>query len=138
MRQIHIDYPGTGLDYNVARALAASLAIDDPEIEEPVVMAWHDKGASKMSPVIEGGDINTRWHDYGESHCGQIEINVNGQYDFVFADAAGFDGYGPSPYVNLSDDSGTKYLCQRGLLRDPHQPEKDACVALDDYTSQMT
>jgi hypothetical protein len=138
MRQIHIDYPGTGLDYNVARGLAASLAIDDPEIEEPVLMAWHDKGASKMSPVIEGGDINTRWHDYGESHCGQIEINVNGQYDFVFADAAGFDGYGPSPYVNLSDDSGTKYLCQRGLLRDPHQPEKDACVALDDYTSQMT
>jgi hypothetical protein len=138
MKQIHIDYPGTGLDYNVARELAASRAMDDPEIEEPVVMAWHDKSASMMSPVIDGGDIDTRWHDYGESHNGQIEINVNGQYDFVFADGAAFEHYGPSPYVNLSDGNGTSYLCQRGLLRDPHRPEKGACVALDDYTSQMT
>ncbi len=138
MRQIHIDYPGTDLDYKVARELAASRANDDPEIEEPVVMAWHDKRAEMMSPVIEGGDINTRWHDYGQSHTGELEISVNGQYDFVFADASAFDTYGPSPYVSLSDGKGTNYVCQRGLLRDPHHPEEDACVALDDYTSQMT
>lgn len=138
MKRIQIDYPGAGLDYKVARELAASRAIHDPEIKEPVVMAWHDKRASMMSPVIEGGDLDTRWRDYGESHGGQIEVNVNGEYDFVFADGAAFEAYGPSPYVNLSDASGNDYLCQRGLLRDPHQPEKGACVALDDYTSKMT
>lgn len=137
MKLLHIDYPGTGLDYHVARDMAYR-AVQDAQIEEPVMMAWHDKKTSRMSPVIEGADINTRWHDYGESHGGQIEIDVNGEYDFVFAESAGFDDYGPSPYINLSDGSGNNYLCQRGLLRDPHQPEKDACVALDDYTSKMT
>lgn len=138
MRQIHIDHPGPVLDYAVARELAAARACHEPETREPVLMAWHDQRASTMSPVIEGGDINTCWHDYGESHDGKIEIDVNGDYDFVFADSASFEGHGPSPYVNLSDAGGIQYICQRGLLRNPHQPEKDACVALDDYTSQMT
>jgi hypothetical protein len=138
MRQIHIHVPGTDLDYLVARQLAASRANLESGIREPVMMAWHDRRASMMSPVIEGGDVNTRWHDYAESHDGQLEIDVNGDYDFVFADSAAFEAYGQSPYVNLSDGSGNNYLCQRGLLRDPHQPEADACVALDDYTSKMT
>jgi hypothetical protein len=122
----------------MARELAAQRALLEPELGDPVLVAWHDRRAAMMSPAIEGGDIDTRWHDYGESHGGRIEIDVNGDFDFVFADCAAFEGYGPSPYVNLSDTRGTKYLCQRGLLRDPHQPEHNACTALDDYTSQMT
>lgn len=138
MKRIHIAFSGTGLDYLVARQLAASRANLESGINEPVMMAWHDRRASMMSPVIEGGDVNTRWHDYGESHEGELEIDVNGDYDFVFADSSAFQAYGQSPYVNLSDGSGNRYLCQRSLLRDPHQPEARACVALDDYTSKMT
>lgn len=138
MRRIHIDSTAMALDYLVARQLASARAKRESGIGEPVLMAWHDRQASTMSPVIEGGDVNTRWHDYGESHDGQLEIDVNGDYDFVFADSSAFEAYGQSPYVNLSDGSGNSYLCQRSLLRDPHQPEVRACVALDDYTSKMT
>ena len=138
MKQAHISYSGMDLDYKKANALAASLAGSDAEIIEPVMVAWHDKKASRMSPVVEGADINTRWHDYGESHGGQLEIDVNGEYDFIFADSSAFEPYGPSPYINLHDKSGNEYLCQINALRDPHNPSQEACVPLDEWTSKMT
>lgn len=138
MKQAHISYTGMDLDYKKANVLAASLADSDDDIIEPVMVAWHDKKASRMSPVVEGGDINTRWHDYGESHGGQLEIDVNGEYDFIFADSSAFEPYGPSPYINLHDKSGNEYLCQINALRDPHNPSQEACVPLDDWTSKMT
>ena len=138
MKHIHIHSTGSDLDYQAASVLAASFAATDPELEAPVVVAWHDKRMSRMSPVIEGADVNTRWHDYGESHCGCLEIDVNGEYDFVFADAAPYDQYGPSPYVNLFDGEGHEYICQINALRDPQRPDMGACIPLDDYTSKMT
>lgn len=138
MKHVQIHSTGTELDYEAACALAASFAANDPEIETPVVVAWHDKRLSRMSPVIEGADIATRWHDYGASHCGCLEVDVNGEYDFVFADSAPYDQYGPSPYANLFDGQGHEYICQINALRDPHRPDMNACVALDDYTSKMT
>lgn len=138
MKQVQIHSTGTDLDYQAACALAVSFAASDPEIETPVVVAWHDKRLARMSPAIEGADINTRWHDYGASHCGCLEVDVNGEYDFVFADSAAYDEYGPSPYANLSDGEGHEYICQINALRDPHRPDMNACVALDEYTSKMT
>jgi hypothetical protein len=102
------------------------------------MVAWHDKKGSRMSPVIEGGDINTRWHDYGESHGGKLEVDINGEFDFIFADSSAFEQYGPSPYINLYDKRGNEYLCQINALRDPHNPSKEACVPLDEVTSKMT
>jgi len=138
MREAHINYSGTDLDYKKASLVAASIANSDADIAEPAVIAWHDKKASRMSPVIEGGDINTRWHDYGESHGGKLEVDINGEYDFIFADASAFEHYGPSPYVSLHDKKGNEYLCQINALRDPHNPSQEACVVLDDWTSKLT
>ena len=138
MKEAHINYSGMDLDYKKASVLAASLAENDKDIIDPVMVAWHDKRTSRMSPVVEGGDINTRWHDYGESHGGKLEIDINGEYDFIFADSSAFESYGPSPYINLHDQLGNEYLCQINALRDPHNPSKEACVALDDWTSKMT
>lgn len=138
MKQVQIHTSSPDLDYAAASALACSYAASDPEMETPVVVAWHDKRQGRMSPAIAGADINTRWHDYGASHCGCIEIEVDGDYDFVFADSAAFDPYGPSPYVNLFDSSGNEYICQINALRDPQHPDANACVPLDDYTSKMT
>lgn len=138
MREAHINYSGMNLDYKMASRLAASFAEKDPSITEPVMVAWLDKKSSRMSPVIAGANINTRWLDYGESHGGKLEIDVNGEFEFIFADSSSFDQYGPSPYINLHDSKGNEYLCQINALRDPHDPSKEACVVLDDWTSKLT
>lgn len=138
MREVHLNYSGTDLNYKTACELATCMVTKEAEFGEPIMVAWHDKKTSRMSPVIAGGDINTRWHDYGESHGGKLEVDVNGEYDFIFADSNDFDRYGPSPYVNLHDQSGNEYLCQINELRDPKNPSQEACVVLDEWTSKLT
>jgi len=136
MKEVHINYSGTNLSYKVASGLAASLAASELGVGEPVMVAWHDKKSSRMSPVIEGGDINTRWHDYGESHGGKLEVDINGDFDFVFADASGFEVLGPSPLVNLRDKAGNEYLCEINALRDPKHPNEEACVKLEGLSTK--
>lgn len=136
MKEVHINYSGTNLSYKVASGLAASFAASELGIGEPVMVAWHDKKSSRMSPVIEGGDINTRWHDYGESHGGKLEVDINGDFDFVFADSSGFEVLGPSPLVNLRDKAGNEYLCQINALRDPKHPNEEACVKLEGLSTK--
>jgi hypothetical protein len=138
MKASHINYSDMQLDYKRASMLATALASTDTDLVDPVMVAWHDKKSSRMSPVIEGGDINTRWRDYGESHGGKLEVDVNDEYDFIFADSSAFEPYGPSPLINLHDNRGNEYLCQINALRDPHDPSKEACVVLDDWTSKLT
>ena len=138
MKEAHINYSGLDLDYMKASVLATSIAERDANIIDPVMVAWHDKKSSRMSPVVEGGDLNTRWHDYGESHGGMLEVDINGEYEFIFGDSSAFDTYGPSPYINLHDKNGNEYLCQINALRDPHNPNQEACVPLDDWTSKLT
>lgn len=138
MKETHINYAGLNLDYKVASALAANVAGSDKDIIDPVMVAWHDKTTDRMSPRAKGGDVDTAWHHYGESHGGKLEVDVNGEYDFIFADSSAFEPYGPSPYINLRDAQGNEYLCQINALRDPHNPSKEACVALDDWTSKLT
>ena len=138
MKSAHINYSGMDLDYRVASGLAATIADKDPDIIDPVMVAWHDKKAARMSPAIAGADINTRWHDYGESHGGKLEVDINGDFDFIFADSSAFEPYGPSPYISVHDKGGNEYLCQINALHDPHNPSKEACVVLDDWTSKLT
>lgn len=138
MKEAHINYEGLDLTYKKASALAANIAQSDKDIIEPVMVAWHDKKSDRMSPVVVGRDTNTGWHEYGVSHGGKLEVDVNGEYDFIFADSSMFEPYGPSPYINLRDARGNEYLCQINALRDPHNPSKEACVALDDWTSKLT
>lgn len=141
MKAEHIKFSGQNLDFGTARGLAATLANMDCDMVEPVMVAWHDKGASRMSPAIEGADIDSRWQDYGASHSGKLAVDVNGEFDFIFADADPYQPYGPSPYVSLHDQHGKEYICLTASLRDPHNPNipsRDACVELDDWTSKLT
>lgn len=138
MRQLHIALPATDLNYLKAAQLAAALADKDAEVIEPVLVAWYDRKGGKMSPVIEGADLRTRWHDYGASHGGKLEIDVAGDFTFVYADASAFDPYEASPYANLRDAKGEEYLCQIGLLGGSRVPNKEACVPLDEWTSKLT
>jgi len=138
MRQAHITYPATDLNYHIAAQLASTAANEDAQVVEPMLMAWYDRKAEKMSPVIEGADLRTRWHDYGESHGGKLEIDVSGEFSFIYAESSAFDPYEASPYANLHDAEGNEYLCQIGLLKEPRVPNSEACVALDEWTSKLT
>lgn len=140
MRQAHITYPAKDLDYNRAAQLAANLADNDSDVIEPVLVAWYDGKARRMSPAIEERDPRSRSHVYGESHGGKLEIDVAGEYTFVYADSSPFDEYeeGSSPYINLHDAKGNEYLCQTGLMSDTHVPSGEACTPLDEWTSKLT
>lgn len=138
MKQIYMSLSSLDLDYRKAVALAATLAGEEKDFAAPVLVAWYDRKAARMSPAIEGGDLHTRWHDYGESHGGRLEVDVGGDFAFIFADASGYEPYGPSPYVNLHDSQGNEYICQTNMLDDPHSPSGKACVALDEWTSKLT
>lgn len=91
MREVHVSYSGTKLDYTKASGLAASMAASALGVEEPVMVAWYDKKTERMSPSVVGTDVNAKWHDYGESHGGKVEVDINGDYDFIFGDATSFD-----------------------------------------------
>lgn len=138
MRHVDLDPTIPNIDYLAARNMAVRAAAQADDLEQPVLMAWHDGRRERMSPAIEGADVRRRWRDYGASHCGCLEISVGGMYDFIFADGAPYDDYGPSPYLNLSDARGRQYLCTRSALHDPRTPEPAACDPLDDYTSKLT
>jgi hypothetical protein len=129
MKQVNVNIEGMDLDYKQANSIANDVArLFD---KEPTVVAWHDKPHSRMSPVIEGADIHSRWHDYGESHGGNVAISVNGDYDFIFADSGEFEELGTSPYISVQDDQGNQFLCRMGDLRDPKHPNLEACFSIE-------
>lgn len=138
MKQVHLTLSPKEIDYRKAVILANTVAEEDKEIGAPVLVAWYDRKAARMSPAIAGGNLRTRWHDYGASHGGCIEVDVGGDYSFIYADGSAFEGYGPSPYVNLWDRQGNEYICQTNMLSDPHSPSAGACVAIDEWTSKLT
>jgi len=141
MKTAHITHTGRDLDFKTASMLATLFADKDKDIIDPFLVAWHDKKTSRVSPVLEGCAVETSWHDYGVSHGGKLEVDVNCEYDFIFADSSAFEPYGPSPYINLHDKHGNEYLCQTNALRDPHNPKnpsREACTAIDEWTSKLT
>ena len=141
MKTAHINHTDNNLGFKAASALATMLADKDSDIIDPFVVAWRDKKTTRMSPVLEGCATETSWHDYGVSHGGKLEVNVNDEYDFIFADSSAFEPYGPSPYLNLHDMHGNEYLCQASALRDPHNPKspsREACTAINEWTSKLT
>ena len=138
MRQAHISDAGVALNYRQAAELAAKLAADDRDVIEPVLVAWYDRKGARMSPAIEGADLRSRWHDYGASHGGELEIDVGDDFAFIYADSSAFDPYEPSPYSNLKDKDGNEYICQINLMGDKREPTPEACTPLDEWTSKLT
>lgn len=115
-----------------SRALAMSLAESDNGLIEPELIAWADRSSATTSPVLEGCAGPEGWHDYGVSHGGRLEVRIDQDTRFIFAESSQFDSYahfGPGPYRNVRDAQGNEFLCRAGGT---------ACVALDDWTSKLT
>lgn len=138
MKHVHLTLSPKTLDYKTAVALAAAVAHEDKDVPDPMLVAWYDRKASRMSPAVAGADLRTRWHDYGESHGGRLEVDVGGDYSFIYADSSNYESYGPCPLVNLRDRQGNEYICQTNMLADPHSPNSTACTAIDEWTSKLT
>lgn len=92
-----------------ARSIAVSKARET--IAEPVIVAWKDDNSGQFAPEIPGGSAG-RWHDYGESNEGALELQVGNAYHFIFIESAGFE----EPDLNLTslEDNGTQFLCLNG------------------------
>lgn len=118
--------------FESARALAYSLAESDDELIEPELVAWMDRSSTKASPVLEGCGGPNGWHDYGISHGGRLEVDIDGITSFVFAESSPFDSYAhfsPGPFRNIRDAQGNESVCRAGGVD---------CVSLDDWTSKLT
>jgi len=115
-----------------AKALAFSLAESDRELIEPELVAWIDRPTGMASPVLEGCSGPDGWRYYGISHGGRLEVDVDGDTSFVFAESSPFDSYehfSPGPYRNHRDIQGNELICQS---------DNTACVLLDEWTSKQT
>jgi len=139
MKAVQVNFRSMELGYDIASKLATSYARKEFGLRNPAIVAWHDKISSRMFPAeLEGSSDHRRWHVYGETHGGELEVAVNGEYDFILADTADFEQYGPSPYVSVRDQDGSEMLCQISALRIPRSPSAAACVTLDEWTSKLT
>ena len=129
MREINLHVQGVDMDFKKANTLARSVAAFFEK--EPAMVAWNDAIRHQMSPVIEGATRN-RWRDYGEAYGGKLNVSVNDDFDFIFADSSEYEGLEHSPYVAVRDKMGHEYLCLAESLRDPNNPQEDACFRIDE------
>lgn len=106
MKTIKIPVQHTAIDFAQARLLAVGKA--NEMLTKPVIVAWKDDKKGKFAPEIPGGK-GDRWHDYGESNAGKLELQVGDAFHFIFTEAAGFD----EPDLNLVtlEGNGTSFLC---------------------------
>ena len=83
MKAIDIKVVNEELDWNLARDLAWAVA--NRHDEDPMLMAWFDKGTGKFSPSCCKCEIKEgpAWEIYGKNHGGRLRIAVN-DGDFVF------------------------------------------------------
>lgn len=101
-------------DFLAARRQAAGKAGEI--LSDPVIVAWKDDKTGRSGPEIPGG-ASDRWHDYGESNGGKLELTVGDDFHFIFTEAAEFE----SPDLNLSsisESDGTTILCLNDACTD--------------------
>jgi hypothetical protein len=135
MKNLNVPQPLAGGSpasrFAAAKAMAFTLALADPELLEPELIAWKDRTTSMASPELEGCSGPYGWRDYGISHNGRLEVDVGGEAIFIFAESSPYDSYehfGPGPFISLRDDKGNEMICRVGGV---------ACMPLDAWTSKL-
>jgi hypothetical protein len=71
MKNLNVPQPLSGgpptSRFQAARAMAFTLALADPEMLEPELIAWKDRTTLMASPELEGCSCPYGWRDYGIS-----------------------------------------------------------------------
>lgn len=107
MDSIQLTVESSLTDFSQARRQAVGKAAEI--MSDPVIIAWKDDKTNRFGPQLPGASKD-RWHDYGESNGGTLELSVGDSFHFIFTEASGFD----EPDLNISsipEDDGTNILC---------------------------
>jgi hypothetical protein len=118
--------------FQVAKAMAFTLALADPELFEPELIAWKDRTTSMASPELEGRSGPYGWRNYGISHDDRLEVDVGCEAIFIFTESSPYNScehFSLGLFVNLCDDKGNEMTCRMGGV---------ACMLLDEWTSNLT
>lgn len=106
MDSIQLSVESSSTDFSQARRQAVGKAAEI--LSDPVIIAWKDNKLHRFGPQLPGASKD-RWHDYGESNGGTLELSVGDNFHFIFTEASGFD----APNLNISnipEDDGTTIL----------------------------
>jgi hypothetical protein len=137
MRNVHIDYRGDALNFQSASLIAKDTAREN-KMQDPTIMAWHQKSDRAMPPIYDGADADSWWAKYGEGNGGRLEVCVGDDYQFIMMDARGYETLGEMPLRNLSDGQGNEYLCYTPILgKAANKPTPEACTALDGWLADQ-
>ena len=101
-------------DFAQARKQAVGKA--NEMLSKPVIIAWKDDQANTFAPAIPGG-VGDRWHDYGESNGGKLELQVGDTFHFIFSEAEDFE----EPDLNIASipgENGSSFLCLNNTCTD--------------------
>jgi hypothetical protein len=107
MESINVTTDKPSIEFSEARLAAVGKAGES--LSEPVIIAWKDDNSGRFAPEIPGA-ASDRWHDYGVSNGGKLELTVGDAFHFIFSEAADFD----EPDLNLSsinERDGRTVLC---------------------------
>ena len=112
MKNLNIPQPLSGgfatSRFQAVKAMAFTLALAEPDLLEPELIAWKDRTTSMASPELGGCSGPYGWRDHGISHDGRLEVDFGGEAIFIFTESSPYDfcaHFGPGPFVNLRDDT---------------------------------
>lgn len=136
MINLHVDYSGKDLGFNMAREMALARACAQ-NMEQPVIVSWRQYNTPGFSPSFEGADKESWWAKYGQGNGGQADISVGEDFEFIVMESGGYETLHSLPLRNLKDEAGVEYMCLSPMLDDSGKPRKDACVPLDEWTADQ-
>lgn len=136
METIRIDYQGNDLNFAKALQLARGAAMEQ-RMQEPAVLAWHQRSSHAMSPSYDGADPGSWWEKYGAGNGGRLEINVGDEFDFVVTETRGFETVDQLPIRNLVAQDGQEYICLTPMLGDSNSPTARACIPIDEWAADQ-
>jgi hypothetical protein len=137
MRNVHIDYQGSDLDFESASRLAQDTARAN-QMQDPTIISWHRSSDQNELPFYDGADPETWWAKYGAGNGGRLEVCVGDDFQFILMDARAYEKLGEAPLRNLSDDEGNQYLCHKPMLgKVADKPNDQACTQLDGWAADQ-
>jgi hypothetical protein len=137
MRNVHVDYQGAVPDFKSASQLAKGAA-EESRMQQPTIVSWHQNSNQHMSPYYDGANPDSWWEKYGEGNGGKLEVSVGDEFGFVMMDTEGYETLGEMPLRNLTDETGTHYLCFTPILgRLSNKPSPAACTVLDGWLADQ-
>jgi len=119
------------LSFEMARQ-AALMAARKEEIE-PTLLSWYDHRHNTHSPnYLSGKDNDTIVRNFADRWGGDLEIDVNDDYAFIFMDGIDYVKHDSSPYRNIEGTEGNWYMCLYGEKKEGKVPEQQSCTPLLD------